>query len=83
MSTVALAERLAAQPISRTEALDIAHTDAKRVYRDLSGYRVSARLEEDGWHVDYELESSELQGGGPHYVIDSFSGRLLAKRYEQ
>ncbi len=69
--------------ISRTEALDVARADAVRAYRDLSGYQVKARLEADGWHVDYELESPELQGGGPHYVIDSATGSVLSKRYEQ
>jgi|GEM_PF-5143872 len=23
-------------------------------------------LEEDGWHVDYELKDPRLKGGGPH-----------------
>ena len=71
------------QPISRDEALHIARTDALRVYRDLSEYEVHVHLEDDGWHVDYELVSPELQGGGPHYVIDAFNGGLLSKRYEQ
>ncbi|MCP4655270.1 MAG: hypothetical protein GY856_07610 [bacterium] len=83
MSGAALAPPLAARPIARDEALHIARTDAGRVYRDLSDYKVRARLEDDGWHVDYELESPELQGGGPHYVIEAFTGRVLSKRYEQ
>ncbi|HEX9730450.1 MAG TPA: hypothetical protein VGG06_00505 [Thermoanaerobaculia bacterium] len=83
MPGAALAPLFAATPISRDEALQIARRDAFRVYRDLSEYEVHARLEDDGWHVDYELASSELQGGGAHYVIDAFSGRLLSKRYEQ
>src|SRR5436305_90002 len=40
-------------------------------------------LEEDGWHVDYELKDPRLKGGGPHYVIDRFNGAILSKRYEQ
>lgn len=83
MPGAAVAPLFAAKPISRAEALDIARKDALRVYRDLSIYEERARLEDDGWHVDYELTSSEAQGGGPHYVIDAFSGRLLSKRYEQ
>jgi hypothetical protein len=83
MPAAATARLFAAKPISRDEALQIARMDALRVYRDLSGYDVRTSLEDDGWHVDYELASSEFQGGGPHYVIDAFSGRLLAKRYEQ
>ena len=40
-------------------------------------------LEDDGWHVDYELKNDKMMGGGPHYVIDAESGTIIAKRYEQ
>ena len=83
MSTVSVAQPTERQPISRDQALQIARSDASRVYRDLSGYRVGIRLEKDRWHIDYELADPEVQGGGPHYVIDLESGRILAKRYEQ
>ena len=74
----------ARQPsISRDQALQIARADAEKIYRDLSGYRVDLKLEHDGWHVDYELKDPELDGGGPHYVIDPVSGKILSKRYEQ
>lgn len=69
--------------ISRDQALQIARGDAEKVYRDLSGYRVNIQLEQDGWHVDYELQDPNMQGGGPHYVIDRTSGKILRKRYEQ
>jgi hypothetical protein len=65
------------------QALAIAQADAARVYRDLSGYRIQLVLEDDGWHVDYELKDPKLTGGGPHYVIDAHTGALLSKRYEQ
>jgi hypothetical protein len=65
------------------QALVIAQADAVKAYRDLSGYRIQVVLEDDGWHVDYELKSSRLKGGGPHYVIDAATGALLSKRYEQ
>ena len=48
-----------------------------------ASYRIRLGLEEDGWHVDYELKDSRLKGGGPHYVIDRFNGAILSKRYEQ
>jgi hypothetical protein len=63
--------------------LAIAEADALRAYRDLSPYRIQLVLEEDGWHVDYELKDPRLKGGGPHYVIDGLSGAILSKRYEQ
>ncbi len=69
--------------ISCDQALRIARTDAESAYRDLSIYRIAISLEENGWLVDYELKDPELQGGGPHYVIDARTGAILAKRYEQ
>jgi hypothetical protein len=65
------------------EVLRIAHQDAIKAYRDLSSYRVTVVLGEDGWHVDYELTKALVAGGGPHYVIDAKSGAILHKRYEQ
>ena len=59
--------------ISCDQALRIARTDAESAYRDLSLYRISIVLEQDGWQVDYELKDANLHGGGPHYVIDSKS----------
>ena len=63
--------------------LTIAQADANRVYRDLSLYRIQLVLEDDGWHVDYDLKDPRLKGGGPHYVIDPHNGAILTKRYEQ
>jgi hypothetical protein len=65
------------------QALAIAQADAVRVYRDLSPYRIQLSLEDDGWHVDYNLKDPRLKGGGPHYIIDAHTGTILSKRYEQ
>jgi uncharacterized membrane protein YkoI len=65
------------------QALRIARLDAEKAYRDLSMYRIVLTLEKDGWHVDYELRDRVSEGGGPHYVIDSKTGNILSKRYEQ
>ncbi len=75
----------AAKPasLSSDEVLRIARLDAEQAYRDLSAYRISLLLERDGWHVDYLLRDPNLNGGGPHYVIDPVTGGILAKRYEQ
>jgi hypothetical protein len=70
-------------PITSDQALKIAREDAERVYRDLSCYHIGLALESDGWHVDYDLKDSGTRGGGPHYLIDAMTGRILAKRYEQ
>ena len=70
--------------ITSDQALRIARLDAeRRVYRDLSQYRASVALEQDGWHVEYELKDPRLQGGGPRYVINPGDGAIVSKRYEQ
>lgn len=68
---------------SPVQALAVAQGDALRVYRDLSPYRIQLSLENDGWHVDYNLKEPRLKGGGPHYIIDAHTGTILSKRYEQ
>jgi hypothetical protein len=69
--------------LAADEALKIAHADALQVYRDLSDYCIRLALEPDGWHIDYDLQNPRLKGGGPHYVIDSLTGAIVSKRYEQ
>jgi hypothetical protein len=70
-------------PLPADQALAVAQADAVVAYRDLSVYRIQLVLEDDGWHVDYELKDRRRKGGGPHYLIDAYTGRILAKRYEQ
>ena len=65
------------------QALAVAQADAARVYRDLSPYRIQLSLEDDGWHIDYNLKDPRLKGGGPHYIIDAHTGAIVSKRYEQ
>jgi hypothetical protein len=69
--------------IGGDRALAVAQADAVKAYRELAGYRIQLALEADGWHVDYELKDPRLKGGGPHYVIDPFTGAIVSKRYEQ
>jgi hypothetical protein len=66
--------------LASDQALHVARLDAEIAYGDLSGYRVTVILESDGWHIDYELKDSTLEGGGPHYVIDPSRGDILSKR---
>jgi hypothetical protein len=69
--------------ITSDQVLRIARLDAEQAYRDLSPYRISLAMEADGWHVDYELKNPKLNGGGPHYLIDPLTGKILSKKYEQ
>jgi hypothetical protein len=69
--------------VSCDQALKVAREDAETVYRDLVRYWIRVALENDGWHVDYELRDPHARGGGPHYVIDANNGHIVSKRYEQ
>ena len=69
--------------ISEARAREIAAEEAAQAYRDLSVYTVSARLEDGRWHVDYDLTDETLLGGGPHFVIDGETGKIVSRRYEQ
>ena len=57
--------------------------DGEQAYRNLSAYRVTVALEVDGWHIDYEFTDPQMAGGGPHYVIESATGQIVSKHYEQ
>jgi hypothetical protein len=69
--------------ITGEQAAQVARLDAEQAYKDLSPYRVTLALEDDGWHVDYELKDPQVNGGGAHYLIDQFTGQIVSKRYEQ
>jgi hypothetical protein len=69
--------------LPRAEILAVARFDAERAYGDLSPYRITLVLEGDGWHVDYDLKNPQMNGGGPHYLIDPHTGAIVSKRYEQ
>jgi hypothetical protein len=83
MTTISVSPVSNQSNISCDEALKIARLDAEKVYRDLTPYRILVALEQDGWHVDYELKDPSWNGGGPHYLIDPTVGGIVAKRYEQ
>ena len=69
--------------LTSDQALHIARLDAEKAYGDLTPYRVTLVLEDDGWHVDYELKDPRWNGGGPHYLIDSTTVTITWKRYDQ
>ncbi len=83
MSNATLIHEATTPTLSCDQALTIAQKDVAKVYRDLSMYCVCMVLEQDGWHIDYEMKDSRLKGGGPHYVVNAFTGAIVSKRYEQ
>ena len=83
MSQVAAQSTPGREVIGGDQALAVAQADAVKAYRDLAPYRIQLVLEADGWHVDYDLKDPRQKGGGPHYVIDAYSGAVISKRYEQ
>jgi hypothetical protein len=83
MSNISTQQPQAANVLPGDQALAIAQADAIMAYQDLSGYRIELVLEDDGWHIDYELKDPLLKGGGPHYVIDAASGAIVSRRYLQ
>ena len=83
MPNVAQTGPVNAPILGADQVLAIAQADALQAYGELSKYRIHLVLEFDGWHIDYELKDPKHKGGGPHYIIDSVSGAILSKRYEQ
>ena len=69
--------------ITSDEALKISRLDAETKYRDLSRFRIEIALADDGWHVAYFPNAKVSHGGGPHCIIDAFSGEIGWKCYYQ
>jgi hypothetical protein len=65
------------------QILRVARLDAEKVYDDLSRFRINLALASDAWHVDFELVDPQMNGGGPHYIVDAASGEIVSKCYEQ
>jgi hypothetical protein len=69
--------------LSADAALRLARLDAEQKYRDLTAYRIAIVFEDDHWRIDYEMRDPNVQGGGPHYLIDAVTGAIHSKRYGQ
>lgn len=69
--------------LSSDQILRVANEDAVRQYRDVSDLKISIRLLDDGWHVEYSPLNPNVNGGGPHYVIDATDGTIISKKYYQ
>jgi len=78
-----MSSTLLQKPLSSDQILRVANEDAVRMYGDISMFRITLRRSTDGWHVDYEPLDPEVQGGGPHYLIDEAEGAIISKHYYQ
>jgi hypothetical protein len=56
--------------------------DAVHAYGDVSQFRETAVLRDDGWHVDCELVDTHVNGDGSHYIVDAASDMIESKRNE-
>lgn len=72
-----------ADTITKAEALKIANENAAQYYNDLTIYEIEVKYEKGSWHVDYILNDPGMVGGGPHYVISAFTGKIESSRFEQ
>src|SRR5262249_52891102 len=61
------------------EALAIVEADAVMA-RGLTRHKTRVVLEDDGWHVDYELKNTRMRA--VHYVLDALTGEIVSKRYD-
>lgn len=70
------------QKIDRERAIAIAGKDATMIYGSLSNYDLTACELTTTWRVVYSPRKG-LNGGGPEYVVDKFSGNIRERKYYQ
>ena len=69
--------------ISRDVAISISKRDALQSYGTIDGYDLVVVEQEDSWRIKFELKDKSLNGGGPAYVIDKRTGKIISKQYSQ
>lgn len=70
------------QKLDREKAIAIAGRDATMTYGSLSNYDLTTCELTATWRVIYSPRKG-LNGGGPEYVVDKFSGNIREKKYYQ
>ena len=68
--------------IDRETAIRIAKGDAVDNYK-VSIYDIAAEERSDGWRIVFKLKNPDLTGGGPDYLIDKKTGRILNATYNK
>jgi hypothetical protein len=67
-------------PISRETAILIAKGDAIENYT-VSSYEIIADEQPGGWRIIFKLKDPGVTGGGPDYLIDKQTGKILHATY--
>jgi len=57
--------------------------DAANSQVPIGEYEVAAFDEGVFWHVAFELKGEVIAGGGPDYLINKETGKIVEKRYYQ
>jgi hypothetical protein len=72
-----------ASAIGKDEAIAATKADAQSAYRSLDGYNVVACELKKSWRIIYDLNNDTVVGGGPEYVVEKRSGKIIHKKYFQ
>lgn len=70
------------RPISKEAAIAATKSDAEHAYGSVVKYDVIGCELANSWRVIYDLREDTV-GGGPEYVVDKWSGKIIHKRYYQ
>jgi hypothetical protein len=68
--------------IEKETAILIAKGDAIENYT-LSAYNIIAEEQPGGWRIVFELKDPGVKGGGPDYLIDKKTGKILHATYNK
>ncbi len=67
--------------ISKETAILIAKGDALREYNKLSDYDITVEDQPNAWRIVFKLKDPGMVGGGPDYLIDKKTGKILKAAY--
>ena len=68
--------------INRETAVRIAKEDARQAYT-LKDYNIGIYEQPKTWRVVFKLRDPGLDGGGPDYLIDKKTGKILNATYNK
>lgn len=68
------------EAVTKETAILIARGDAVDNYK-LSDYNITVEDQPDAWRVVFKLKDPGMVGGGPDYLIDKKTGKILKAAY--